>query len=225
MILDLYCGAGGVARGLKQAGLHVTGVDLVPQPRYAGDRFIQADALEFLRTADLSQFNFIWASPPCQAYTVLRHAPGVHRDDDLIAPTRELLSQSGKPWVIENVKGAPLVDPVMLCGTMFGCAAGGFQLQRHRLFEASFPLKAPGPCKHNGPCVSVIGGHFRDRRRPTGTNHRPNSNVPRAIGHAAMGIDWMTTAEISDAVPPAFSKFVAEQWLALNRSNQRSNET
>src|SRR5271166_4376339 len=101
----------------------------------------------------------------------------------------------------------------MLCGSMFGLAAGGFHLERHRLFEANFPLRAPRPCKHMKPVVSIIGGHFRDRRRPTGTNHRPNSNIPAAVGHAAIGIDWMQTAEISDAIPPAYAKFIGEQWL------------
>jgi DNA (cytosine-5)-methyltransferase 1 len=214
LCLDVCCGGGGAARGLQQAGFHVTGVDIVAQPRYAGDVFIKADALEYLARTDLSHIDMILASPPCQRYTSLRHAPGKHRTADLIPPTRELLKRSGhQSWVIENVEGAPLIDPVTLCGSMFSLEAGGFHLQRHRLFEASFPLKAPGPCTHKKPVVSVIGGHFRDRRRPTGANHRSGSNVPSAIGRAAMGIDWMTTAEISDAVPPAFSRFVAEQWL------------
>jgi DNA (cytosine-5)-methyltransferase 1 len=117
--LDLFSGAGGATCGLQQAGFHVTGVDLKPQPNYCGDLFVQADALDYLKGVDLSRFDFIWASPPCQAYTSLRHAPGRHRNADLIGPTRELLIRSGLPWVIENVEGArdQLRDPVMLCGT------------------------------------------------------------------------------------------------------------
>jgi DNA (cytosine-5)-methyltransferase 1 len=159
--LDLFCGAGGVTRGLMQAGFYVVGVDIIPQPRYVGDAFIQADALEYLRTADLSRFDLITASPPCKGHTVLRHAPRTKKHVDLITPTRPLLEQSGRPYCIENVVGAPLINPVMLCGSMFGLGAGGFHLERHRLFEASFPLKAPGPCKHVKPVVCVIGGHFR----------------------------------------------------------------
>jgi hypothetical protein len=215
--LDLCCCAGGATRGLQQAGLHVTGIDVAPQPNYCGDMFILGDALEFLERSDLSQFEFIWASPPCQAYSVLKHAPGQHRDADLVGPTRELLIRSGLPYVIENVEGAPLIDPTMLCGTMFGLKSPvDAELRRHRLFEASFPLSAPGPCQHSGgPVMGVYGGHFRNRRRPYGENHSSDSNWPREHGFIAMGVDWpMTNDEISEAIPPAFSKFIAEQWLA-----------
>jgi DNA (cytosine-5)-methyltransferase 1 len=112
-ILDLYCGAGGVARGLMQAGFSVVGVDILPQPRYPGDEFIQADALKYLATADLSGFSFVWSSPPCQAYSAVSRAPGKHRDADLVAPTREALKRTGLPYVIENVVGAPLFSPVL----------------------------------------------------------------------------------------------------------------
>ena len=89
-----------MTRGLQQAGFHVTGVDLYPQPRYVGDVFVQADALEFLATADLLQFDIIWASPPCQASSVLKHAPGKHREADLSGPTRDALIKTGLPYVI-----------------------------------------------------------------------------------------------------------------------------
>jgi hypothetical protein len=215
--LDLYCCAGGATKGLQLAGFHVTGVDIAPQPNYCGDAFIHADALKYLRAADLSLFDFIWASPPCQAHTVLKHAPGTKEHVDLIAPTRELLMRSGKPWAIENVEGAPLINPVTLCGTMFGLKTpGGVELRRHRLFETSFPLVMAPSCQHgDGGVIGIYGGHFRDRRRPTGENHRSGSNLPREHGFIAMGVDWpMTTAEISEAIPPAYSHYVAKQWLA-----------
>jgi DNA (cytosine-5)-methyltransferase 1 len=215
--LDLFCCAGGATRGLQLAGFHVTGVDIAPQPNYCGDAFIQADALEYLRAADLSLFDFIWASPPCQAHTVLKHAPGTKEHVDLIAPTRELLMRSGKPWVIENVEGAPLINPVTLCGTMFGLATpDGVELRRHRLFETSFPLLLTPSCRHgDGGVIGIYGGHFRDRRRETGENHRSGSNLPREHGFIAMGVDWpMTTAEISEAIPPAYSHYAAKQWLS-----------
>jgi DNA (cytosine-5)-methyltransferase 1 len=218
-VLDLYCSAGGVARGLMQAGFSVTGVDILPQPHYPGDEFIQADALEYLRTADLSKFGLIWASPPCQRYTSLRHASGRHRSADLIGPTREALKRTGLPYVIENVVGAPLIDPVMLCGSSFRLEThrypNGWRIERHRLFETSFPLLALA-CQHDGrPVCGVYGGHFRDRRRTKGTNHRGGSNIPTKLGFKAMGIprDAMTVAEISDAVPPAYSRWIAERFL------------
>jgi DNA (cytosine-5)-methyltransferase 1 len=222
LALDCFCAAGGVARGLKLAGLHVIGVDIKYQPRYCGDEFIQGDALEYLATADLSRFSFIWASPECQRYTSLKHAPGKHRNQDLIGSMRAALKRTGLPWCIENVEGAraELRDPVLLCGSMFGLEThrypDGWRLERHRLFECSFPLLTPC-CQHDDrPVVGVYGGHFRDRRRAASANHRSGSNVTSALGYKAMGIPFgsMTTAEISDAIPPAYSKFIAEQWLA-----------
>jgi DNA (cytosine-5)-methyltransferase 1 len=203
--------------GLQQAGFRTTGVDIEPMPRYCGDAFIQADALEYLRTTDLSHFDFIWASPPCKPHTVLRHAPGTKAHPDLIGPIREALKRTGKPYCIENVPGAPLIAPVKLCGSMFGLQTpdGRFELKRHRLFEASFPLAAPSQCQHRLPVIGIYGGHFRNRQRAKGTNHRSGSNLPREHGFIAMGVpfDTMTTNEISEAIPPTYARFVAEAFL------------
>ena len=227
--LDLYCGAGGATRGLQQAGFRVVGADLRTQPNYCGDVFVQADALEYLKTANLSQFDFIWASPPCQRFTALRHAPGAKTHLDLITPTRALLERSGKPYCIENVVGAPLIDPVTLCGSMFALRTpDGGELRRHRLFEASFPLKAPSACRHGGPVVGVYGAHVRDRRRPTGSNHRSGSNRPWGDAFLAMGapVGSMTLAALSEAIPPAYSRFVAETFLqaAIAKNEPRVGE-
>jgi DNA (cytosine-5)-methyltransferase 1 len=217
--LDLYCCAGGVSRGLMQSGFHVTGVDLCPQSNYCGDVFVQANALEYLATADLSKFDFIWASPPCQKFTAMRHAPGTKEHLDLIAPTRELLVKIGKPYCIENVPGAPLINPITLCGSMFGLQApDGAQLRRHRLFETSFPLLTP-PCQHGrGSVIGIYGAHVRDRRRAQGFNHRGGSNRPWEHAFIAMGVPVgsMTLAELSEAIPPAYSRFVAEAFLAAD---------
>jgi DNA (cytosine-5)-methyltransferase 1 len=123
--------------------------------------------------------------------------------------------------VIENVEEArdELRNPALLCGSMFGLEThprpDGWRLQRHRLFETSFPVLAP-VCQHDErPVIGIYGGHFRDRRRATGTNHKPDTNVPTELGFKAMGIPFgsMTAAEISDAIPPAYSRYIVEQWL------------
>lgn len=125
--LDLFCCAGGVTRGLQQAGFYVVGVDHEPQPRYCGDAFVQADALKYLATADLSRFDLICASPPCKPFTPMRHAPRTKKHPDLITPTRPLLERSGRPYCVENVVGARsyLKNPTMLCGSMFGLRTPG----------------------------------------------------------------------------------------------------
>ena len=220
--LDLFCGAGGATRGLQQAGFHVVGVDLHPQPNYCGDVFVQMDGLEYLATADLDRSSTFSSGRrrPASGFTALKTRAGnakgaAHRD--FIAPTRALLEWSGKPYCIENVPGAPLINPTRLCGSMFGLRASGYELRRHRLFEASFPFLTP-PCRHGkGTVVGVYGAHNRDRSRAPGTNHRSGSNLPWAYGFVALGVPVgsMTLAELSDAIPPAYSRFVAEQWLRL----------
>jgi DNA (cytosine-5)-methyltransferase 1 len=215
--LDLYCGAGGATRGLQQASFHVVGIDLYPQPNYIGDRFIQADVLslspDFLRT-----FDFIWSSPPCQALSTMRHVHNAKPHLNLIPTTRALLKAAGKPFVIENVEGARahLHSPTRLCGSMFGLRAPSGELRRHRLFETSFLLTAPSKCRHGKPTIGVYGAHNRDRRRPSGTNHKSGSNWPWEHGFIAMGvpIGSMTLAELSESIPPAYSRFVAEASLA-----------
>ena len=180
---------------------------------------VRADALEHLKNADLDRFDFIWASPPCQRFTALKKALGAKGDAhlDLIAPTRALLKKSGKPYCIENVVGAPLIDPTTLCGSMFGLQApDGAGLRRHRLFEASFPLAAPSSCRHGSdPVIGVYGAHVRDRRRPRGLNHRSGSNGPWAHAFIVMcvRVGSMTLAELSEAISAWYSRFVAENFL------------
>ncbi len=222
--LDLFCGAGGATKGLQRAGFHVTGVDIKPQPRYCGDAFIQTDALA--PPLDLRRFDFIWASPPCQAHTAMKTMPDAKPHLDLIPETRDLLVNSGKPYVIENVPGAPLLRPFRLCGTSFGLGVEDAELRRHRLFEASFLVLVPR-CQHgHRDVIGIYGGHQRNRRRRTigiyGEGCRDSvRKVDRGVadftvqqGRIAMGIDWMTIAELCESIPPAYSEFIGRQILA-----------
>jgi DNA (cytosine-5)-methyltransferase 1 len=207
--LDLFCCAGGASMGLHRAGFEVVGVDIRPQPRYPFE-FHQADALTF----PLGGFDFIWASPPCQGYTAMRHAPGTLGAPLLIDAIRERLSQTSANWVIENVEDAAwaMRDPVMLCGSMFGLGAQGCRLQRHRLFEANFHIPA-FECAHDDrPVIGVYGGHARKRSAKHGGRGTKDTWVGghKAAASEAMGIDWMTLAEISEAIPPAYSQHIAE---------------
>jgi DNA (cytosine-5)-methyltransferase 1 len=134
-VLDLFCGAGGASMGYHRAGFEVVGVDLVPQPHYPFV-FVQADAL----TYPLDGFEVVVASPPCPGYS---RATAFHRGARakhplLIEPIRERFKAQGVPYVIENVEGAPLLHPILLCGTMFGLRS-----IRHRLFESNVPLLQP----------------------------------------------------------------------------------
>jgi DNA (cytosine-5)-methyltransferase 1 len=219
LALDLFCCAGGAGMGLHRAGFDVVGVDIVPRPRYPF-RFVQANALR--PPFDLSRFDLIWASPPCQAHTSMKTMHNAKEHEDLIPATRAMLRASGRPYIIENVVGAPLERPFMLCGTMFGLGCDDAELRRHRIFETNFPVLAP-QCQHGlrSETLGVYGGHIRNRRRRTigvyGEGVRDSRRkMDRGVadftieqGRIAMDIDWMTTAELSQAIPPAYSEFIA----------------
>jgi DNA (cytosine-5)-methyltransferase 1 len=227
-LLDLFCGAGGAAKGYADAGFDVVGVDIRPQPRYPYE-FVQADAISILRgMLDYPNFNgemwrpgyfdAIHASPPCQLYTAGRFRPKARREyPDLIGPTRRALAKTSVPWVIENVPGAPLDNPVMLCGAAFGleaqCADGKRRvLQRHRLFESNVWLMSPGCACGAAERIGVYGNGGACSPRHGG-RHRGYQGS-KAERSAAMGVDWMAVRELSQAIPPAYTRFIGEQLLA-----------
>lgn len=196
-LLDLFCGAGGCARGYQLAGWHVTGVDHRPQPRYAGEVFVQADALEYL-AARGREFDAIHASPPCQAYSRATAWRGNRSDHpDLIGRTRELLEAAGRPVVIENVQEARrlLRFPILLCGSMFG-----LRVQRHRYFEVpGLPLVLLPPCRHRRDDYSFDHG----------------GKQTEAVYRDALGCDWMTVQEARQAVPPAYTEFIGLRLMTM----------
>lgn len=182
--------------GLRQAGFDVTGYDIEEQPEYPF-RFVQANALD----VDLSGFDFVWASPPCQGFTAYKRRKNhVKPRPNLIPAVREKLRAWGGPYVIENVPGAPLEDPFTLCGSMFG-----LDVRRHRLFESNF-IVIPPECNHAAQLP----------RFPQATNRKNLRRtvevgvwrIPLDVQHRAMGIDWMSREKLSQAIPPAFSRFI-----------------
>lgn len=203
LLLDLFCGAGGAAMGYHRAGFRVVGVDIAPQPRYPF-QFVQMDALEFARAYG-SRFDVIHASPPCQFYS--RATPRPHQHPDLIAATREVVSLLGVSYVIENVPDAAgeLINPLMLCGTMFGLLT-----TRHRFFETEPVIWwPPAPCSHQRATVKM-------GRRPDPERHYINPVghfTGMAFAQKALGIDWMRQAELAQAIPPAYTEFIGKQLI------------
>lgn len=201
-LLDLYCGAGGAGMGLHRAGFEVTGIDINEQPNYPFT-FVQADAVSFLKE-NHQHFDAFWASPPCQAYTwsAARRRGEGYEYPDLVDVTRELLKETGKPYIIENTLGAPLIDPIVLCGTQFN-----LKVFRHRLFESNVPLNDKGKCSHKGHRVMA-------RRGDGGDFYTVAGHWPGTIKEwqDAMGTCWMTTKhEIAESIPPAYSEFLGKQ--------------
>lgn len=212
LLLDLYCGAGGAGMGYHRAGFDILGVDIIDQPNYPFP-FIRADAL----TLEYRRFDAIHASPPCQAYTHARHLGNRGRKDHphLIDATRELLLGSGRPFVIENVEGSPLENPILLCGSMFS-----LEVRRHRLFESNVAMLVQ-------PCVHAYEGEPRFPSTPRADGSRPMSAIvnpmSRDVSHEmladGMGIDWMPktgfrpTGELREAIPPAYTEFIGTYLL------------
>lgn len=217
-LLDLFCCQGGAAAGYAAAGFDVVGVDIEDQPRYPYER-VKGDAVEILSTLVvggllvdiidtarhlyLRDFDAIHASPPCQAFTKAQQLQG-NEHPDLIGPIRELCQRSGLPYIIENVEGAPLENPTMLCGTMFG-----LRLYRHRLFETNWPLTEP-----------LHGQHYL-RQVKMGRKPGPQ-DILQPVGNftdvdaarEAMGMSWASRDGLREAIPPAYTEYIGTQLLA-----------
>lgn len=202
-LLDLFCKAGGAAKGYADAGFEVVGVDIDPQPRYPYE-FHQSDALKFL-LEHYQEFDAYHGSPPCQLWTNCQKIQGNDHPDYIVA-TRAAFELIGKPWVIENVPGSPLLSPIELCGCMFP----GLRTYRPRLFESNFPLQPPAHRLHVAKTTKMgrppKEGEFM---------HVVGNFSGVAAGREAMGIDWMTRDELAEAIPPVYTEFVGQMMLDM----------
>lgn len=205
-LLDLFCKAGGASMGYARAGFEVTGVDIEPQKHYPFT-FIQADAL----TVDLSGYDVIAASPPCQFASPATAIHG-YKHENLIPAIRQRLKASGVVYVIENVSGARkhMEDPIMLCGTMFG-----LKLRRHRMFETNIPIHfLPASCGCKGKEGFTNAQHaFSSFAKGAKLISVAGHNFAVADARVAMGIDWMSQGELAQAIPPAYTEFIGKQIL------------
>lgn len=211
-LLDLHCGEGGAGMGYHRAGFEVVGVDKHPKSRYPFE-FHQADSLEYL-AEHWQEFDAFHASPVCKGYSKLASLYPDRQYPDEIADFRRALKATGKPYVIENVVGAPLENYVMLCGSMFG-----LKVYRHRLFECNPPVMlSPASCNHWGKASGSKSMKAEKRVTP----NLDDFDILTVTGHdfilsharEAMGIDWMSQAGISQAVPPAYTEHIGRQLLA-----------
>lgn len=201
-LLDLFCCAGGAGEGYKLAGFDVTGVDIEPQPKNP-HRFVQADALEYL-AEHWEEYDAIHASPPCQAYSKANNQwKGKHSYPDLIDATRSLLNKTNKLWVIENVPNSPLKKCLFLNGSTFG-----IKVHRPRIFETNFQIEQP-----EVPFITPL----KMGRKPQ------EGDVIQPVGHFSgvkyaakeMGLPWMQQYELSQAIPPAYTKYIGERMINI----------
>lgn len=221
-LLDLFCCEGGAAIGYNRAGFDVVGIDLEPRfaKRYPFE-FHNANALDYVAEHG-HEFDAIHASPPCQGYSVATlGTPGAReKHPRLIEPVRDALNATGKPWVIENVVGAPLRNPMLLCGSMFNLRAidedgTPLRLERHRLFESNVMLLAPQPCFHDKsiPVGGVYGGG-RSNRWEAKHIRRGGYTPAKSVREQLIGVDHMTLHGLSQSIPPAYTEHIGTQLLA-----------
>lgn len=206
-LLDLYCKAGGASMGYYRAGFDVTGIDIVNQRKYPF-KFIQADVKDILKDHKfLKSFDAIAASPPCQLFSQTKHLRDAQsrqtKKINMIPETIEGLMMSGKPWIVENVEGAPFNKPVQVCGSAFG-----MKIRRHRLFESNIHLVGTSCYHKEQDKVVGIYGQLRDQI-PGGGRTANSLEEAREV----MGIDWMPWTSLVEAIPPNYTEFLGKQLI------------
>lgn len=250
LLLDLFCCEGGASEGYDRAGFHVIGIDLFkhtddkgrrrgfsqkryPFPSLASDalgalrRLLSGEPLTFNaphpvlgRDIFLDEIDAIHASPPCQEYSITRNGHSVEHPA-LIEPVRDLLIATGKPYVIENVVGAPLIDPVTLCWGMFNDDGSvidddgtPLRMERHRLFESNVSIPQPSHRAHD-TSVQVAGSYGGARNDKHAARHeRHGGYVPsKAVQQRLLGIDWMTVGGMYQSLPPVYTSHVGTSLL------------
>ena len=211
--LDLFCGGGGVAEGLIDAGFDVFGVDIEDHPNYPGypDSFLRADVCQ-MAPDFLDGFDLVWASPPCQKFSSMTRSEYREKHQDLIDPTRRLIDRH--PFtVIENVPGAPIRADLKLTGPMVGLP----RIRRLRVFELSWFFMAPPVEYPNGKALgplfatittSMCSSNHYYKRKAAGMRGR----IPKAEALEIMGIRHnMTIVEIGEAIPPRYAEYIGRQ--------------
>lgn len=203
-LLDLYCCAGGASLGYEQAGFEVVGVDINPQPKYRG-KFIQADAIEYLK-ANWQNFDAVHASPPCQKYSLssMQFRRAGKQYVDLVKPTRDALIETGLPHILENVPGSPLINPIVLCGSMFG-----IRTYRHRLFESNITLIAPRHPAHIAPNAKM-GRPIKGNEFIQYVGHFPGVKIVQEM----TGLTWLGQAELAQSIPPQYTRYLGAQLIS-----------
>jgi DNA (cytosine-5)-methyltransferase 1 len=228
-LLDIYCGAGLAAIGYRQAGFHVTGVDNQTKSCYAGDKFILGDALEILQDIDFcNQFDAIHTSPPCQKHSTST-APQRREGKiypEMIAPTRLLLTQYNMPTIIENVYTAPVRMDLLLRGDMFGLNVlrkRKFEFQNWWIMQPQLPKQVGSVA--DGDYCTIIGkqGYRKSKGQPKGWRPKFDQGSALKTWAFAMGIPpkyKFKDVEISEGIPPAYTKYIGEQLITFLNYNK-----
>jgi DNA (cytosine-5)-methyltransferase 1 len=216
LLFDFMCCGGGAAKGYADAGFEVIGFDIEDQPKFPYT-FYKWDVLKLDPDWIAEKADGIHASPPCKTHTTMKRFSSKHHID-LVPQTRELLIATGLPYIIENVPGAPLRDPITLCGSSFG-----LYVRRHRLFESNFKLESL-ECRHAWQTATSPG--FWPLAYHSGEPIATWSPVIGIFGGGQglgegetelwrkhMKIDWLSKKQMSQAIPPPYTEFLGRQLM------------
>jgi DNA (cytosine-5)-methyltransferase 1 len=212
-LLDAFCRKGGSSAGYIAAGWDVTGVDIEDHSDGFPGRFVQGDAVEFIREHG-AEFDAIHAGPPCQADCALTAGTNAYRaglHTSMLAVTRDALLTTGRPFVIEQPVGrAVMRRDVLLCGLMFD-----LRVFRHRQFElGGWTMPQPRHPSHRGHRVAGYRHGVRYAGDMVAVYGDGGGKGSVSDWQAAMGIDWMTDRkDLAEAIPPPFTALLGAYLL------------
>lgn len=223
-LLDLFACEGGASVGYARAGWEVYASDIDKNRLKRNPHaYVVEDAFRMIALYG-DKVEAFHASPPCQGYT--RGNAGKVTDwPKLIAPVREALEATGRPYVIENVEDAAwdMKNPVALCGCMFNLSTVDtdgvrIHLQRKRLFETNWNLEPPRPCDHSDHewVAGAYGGARRDKYEAKYV--RKGGYVPpdKEVVKRLLGIEHdMTWKGLFESIPPAYTEYIGGKLLEV----------
>ncbi len=131
---------------------------------------------------------------------------------DLIEVTRKSLIETGLPYVIENVPGSPLHNPIELCGLMFG-----LKTYRHRLFESNIQLVAPIHAAHIS-LNAKMGRKIKDGEFIQYVGHFSGVEIVQEM----TGLHWLGQKELAQSIPPQYTEFIGRQIIEYLTEKQKT---